>query len=368
MGSVEVTGSENPAGTPTLAERLAKETHRVLAAQVPAGSRCALLGYPNHRNPGDHAIWLGAKALLRCLYAEIAYECDWQTYSREALASVIDDGTVIFFTGGGNFGDLWPLTQTMREKVLKDFRGVRTIQLPQSVHFDRDENRERARRLLEGHGDVTLLVRDQQSLRSAQDAFDVPVVLAPDLAFATAVEPVAAKPAVDVLWIARDDKESLRRNPTIVPAGVSRRDWMAPVPGEPLTAGEPLIPDSASRLIALNQELTRAATDDERTRRDWRPLAETWEALSRFRVSHACRLLRSGRIVVTDRLHAHILSLMLGIPTVVTDNSDGKVRAAYETFTRDASLARWANTPAEGLAVAQSWLEEEPRPQPCGDQ
>jgi exopolysaccharide biosynthesis predicted pyruvyltransferase EpsI len=348
----------NRPATAALVERLAAQAQTALAAQIPSGSRCALLGYPNHRNPGDHAIWIGAKALLRSLGAEVVYECDWQTYSRPVLAAAVEDGAVIVFTGGGNFGDLWPLTQELRERILTDFQGVRTVQLPQSIHFELDENRDRVRRLLQAHGNVTLLVRDQQSLRLAQDAFEVPVLLAPDLAFAAAIEPLNAEPAVELLWIARDDKESRNCNPTGVPVNTARRDWMAPVPGEAQLADEPPIPDPVSELIALNRRLTQAAADDERARWDWRRLAETRDALSQYRVAHACLVLRRGRIVVTDRLHAHVFSLMLGIPSVVTDNSYGKVRAAYETLTRGSDLARWADTPAEALAVARRWLDE----------
>jgi exopolysaccharide biosynthesis predicted pyruvyltransferase EpsI len=47
---------------------------------------------------------------------------------------------------------------------------------------------------------------------------------------------------------------------------------------------------------------------------------------------------------------------MLGLPTVVTDNTYGKLRGTFEAFTRDAPLARWAETPSEALTVAGDLL------------
>jgi pyruvyl transferase EpsO len=50
-------------------------------------------------------------------------------------------------------------------------------------------------------------------------------------------------------------------------------------------------------------------------------------------VLRGCRLLSSGRLVITDRLHAHILNLLLGIPHAVLDNSYGKLGRFLEAWT-----------------------------------
>ena len=45
---------------------------------------------------------------------------------------------------------------------------------------------------------------------------------------------------------------------------------------------------------------------------------------------------------------------MLGIPTVATDNTHGKLRGTFDTFTHAAPLADWADTPAEALTLARA--------------
>jgi pyruvyl transferase EpsO len=81
-----------------------------------------------------------------------------------------------------------------------------------------------------------------------------------------------------------------------------------------------------------------------------------WQA--HWRVRYGCRSLAAGRIVITDRLHAHILSLLLGIPHVVLDNNYGKLRRFCDTWgTLSSPLARWADSPTKAVAIAGELLE-----------
>jgi exopolysaccharide biosynthesis predicted pyruvyltransferase EpsI len=64
------------------------------------------------------------------------------------------------------------------------------------------------------------------------------------------------------------------------------------------------------------------------------------------------RVLARGRIVVTDRLHGHVLALLQGIPQVVLDNSYGKLRSTYTTWTCRSGLAHWATSAEEARALA----------------
>jgi pyruvyl transferase EpsO len=54
-------------------------------------------------------------------------------------------------------------------------------------------------------------------------------------------------------------------------------------------------------------------------------------------------------VVVSDRLHGHILCLLLGIPHVALDNRHGKLRAFRDAWTREATLAEWAGSEREAL-------------------
>jgi pyruvyl transferase EpsO len=59
-------------------------------------------------------------------------------------------------------------------------------------------------------------------------------------------------------------------------------------------------------------------------------------------------------VVVTDRLHAHLLSLLLGIPHAVLDNSYGKLSRFLDAWTGGAGLMQRVASADEAVA----WAEE----------
>jgi pyruvyl transferase EpsO len=57
-------------------------------------------------------------------------------------------------------------------------------------------------------------------------------------------------------------------------------------------------------------------------------------------------------VVITDRLHAHILSLLLGIPHAVLDNSYGKVGRFLAAWTGGAAGVHRASSSED----AERWV------------
>ena len=82
------------------------------------------------------------------------------------------------------------------------------------------------------------------------------------------------------------------------------------------------------------------------------PHSATYAPVARRRLGRGSRLLSRGRVVVSDRLHGHILCLLLGIPHMVLDNSYGKVRGQFEAWTHASPLATWCDSEAEALERA----------------
>jgi pyruvyl transferase EpsO len=85
-------------------------------------------------------------------------------------------------------------------------------------------------------------------------------------------------------------------------------------------------------------------------------LEVTFDWQARHRMRFGCGLLARGKVVVTDRLHGHILCLLLGIPNVVLDNNYGKLRHFHATWTRSMPQVRWAESPDEARAAAEELL------------
>ena len=308
-----------------LLQRTIDQVLRPLLAGDPS---VALLGFPNYANVGDSAIWLGTIAYLRSLGIAPRYVCDHATYSRQRLARRIGDG-VILLQGGGNLGDLWELHQPFREAVVDAFHDHPIIQLPQSICFQEQAALAGARAVFNRHPNLTLLVRDQQSLTIACNEFGARSLLCPDMAFCLGLLPRLVAASRALVWLARSDRESALTSRPPAGAGIEPVDWLT------------------ERASAL-----RLARWLGRRGRLHAPLSRSYDWLARQRLQRGCRVLSSGRVAITDRLHGHILCVLLGIPHVLLDNSYGKVRSFYATWTRGCELVRWAESGSDAVRLA----------------
>jgi exopolysaccharide biosynthesis predicted pyruvyltransferase EpsI len=335
-----------------LLAQLIDKIQDALRATLDGADRVALVNFPNHGNPGDPAIWLGTRAALRRLGVRVAYQCAWDTYSETALRRAVPHGPVLL-NGGGNFGDLYAGQQGLRERLLATLRDLPLIQLPQSIHFRDPANLDRMRRLIADHGAVTLLVREHRSDTLAKGQFDAPVHLVPDMAFGLGELPRLGTQTVDVTWLHRVPGDPEYVDHGTPPPGVSSRvvEWIHELDHEPSWRLGHRIARHAN--TALRRQAQRNPSWAERA---WRPLGVTFAPLSRGWLRRGLHVLGSGRVLVTDKLHGHVLALLAGIPHIVLDNGYGKVSGVYETWTSESSLTRWASSGAEARKLATDML------------
>jgi pyruvyl transferase EpsO len=81
-----------------------------------------------------------------------------------------------------------------------------------------------------------------------------------------------------------------------------------------------------------------------------------WDRLAQQRTERGCRVLSRGRIVITDRLHAHILCTLLGIPHIVLDNNCGKLSGFIRCWTAEHPLCHLAGSVEEATRIAQQLI------------
>jgi len=270
----------------------------------------AFLGFPAHENVGDSMIALGAfdyfaghDIAVRYLGAGMSADLEWlREWSRRS-------GTAVVHIGGGNFGTLWPGEHAFRLATIAALPDARIIQLPQSLHFSDERRSEETRATVSRHSNYSLLVRDRQSLSVAQK-FGVPATLAPDMAFRL---PMLKRheSEVDVLVLSRGDREARGKQlEGIETPNVRVTDWV-----------RSHRPERALNRLVCKLDGRRAMTGT---------LAAY---LAGHRLRRGNRVLSAGKVVVTDRLHVHILCLLLGIPHALADSIDGKVFALRDAWT-----------------------------------
>jgi pyruvyl transferase EpsO len=323
---------------------------------IPRDQPVALIDYPDTANSGDHAIWLGEKALLRLLGVDPAYQCSLKSYDRSAMAAALKNGTILMH-GGGNFGDIY-VYQRFRQSVIQQFPNNNIIVFPQTVMFFSDEQLLQSARLFGKHGRITVAGRDALSVHVLQKFFapHCNIVHTPDAAFAIGPVRRSAAPRCDFVWLSRTDSEGIYGSSIAKTVDLPdlRRSRMkfAPVDGiessfEHESAGSKLMVTDwyRCRIDAQSVEAYKNQSMDQR---------------SRFWLNRALMLLSAGRVVITDRLHAHILCTLVGIPHVLLDNFYGKNFAFYRTWCRPLGICRLARSPEDAWSLAQQLLEEWP--------
>lgn len=319
-------------------------------------------------NFGDAGIWCGQLDLFERVGVEIRYTCSNRDFDAAAMRRAIgDDGTIVL-RGGGNFGDLY-VYHKIRLEILKEFPANPIVQLPQTAQFKRGGLLEPTRDALGACGDVTLLARDAMSCALFLEHFEserVRVLTCPDIAFASGSRARPLEPTFDVVAVLRTDGESRyhrkdgpifgevpRQRLAIAREGSIRISGNAP--GDDVIVAEiGIVSNDEGSLFATDWYLTRIV--EGKSAYDALP----YGARARLGRDIADRLLSRGRVVITDRLHAHIFALQLGIPHVIVDNNYGKLASYFRTWTRHCDLVRFADTLDDALTAARELLEAAP--------
>lgn len=315
-------------------DELRWQMSQVLDGLVPLNCSCVLIDFPHHGNVGDSAIWLGEIVNLKSRKCNIKYICDWNNCDQAALKAAV--GTdLILLQGGGNFGDLYPAHQKLKEKIISNFPDNRIVQLPQSIHFSSEANLVKSQVILSRHKDFHFLVRDTKSLELAQQYFGKPTYLCPDMALMLDLPSLKSHPKTcDVVILSRTDEEKAAHLKAGAAAQLSsvvmdwldetepKNQWLYDWSHRRLGWGSSKIPPPILNKLAL-----MAAN-----------------GMAKQRLARGLALLGQGNVVVTDRLHAIILSWLGGTLVFYVDNSYNKLSNFVNTWLKDSpGLVRCAS-------------------------
>jgi pyruvyl transferase EpsO len=279
---------------------------------------------PMHGNIGDLLIMLGTLAFFkkhdlkpRMISPFFSFNPDW-----------LGKDDVVVFHGGGNFGDLYPFFQQLRERVAAARPGNRIVILPQSIHFSSPEKAAESAAIFRRHPDLHLCVRDKVSFEQAR-AFTDKVYLLPDMAHQLYPLDRSHNKQGDAMLITRVDDEKVEHG-TLPDVRVSTHtDW-------PQFVGD--------RERVINRY--RHAIGMFSRRGMGKPaniiVAPLWIAYAQKLVDEAIALFAQHNLIITDRLHGHILAVLMDMPTLVLDNSYGKNSRYASVWTARSELVTLA--------------------------
>lgn len=299
----------------TCAEKVIDLRTKIETALTPLVTRDYwLLEVPYYSNIGDTLIWQGELDFLR----NLPHKCKGMFSYESRGYPKIDVGDLVLFQGGGNFGDLWPLCHEYRKKIMRQNPTCRYVIFPQTVWYNNVEKRKGDAAFFSNF-DVTICVRDQRSYVELSQCFKNKILLLPDMAFCMDMRKWMPTRAGDgrPLLIKRDDKE-LKISPELLSSlkmgNVDVADW----------------PTFSVKTIYDHGRtwLRRAARFSD--------VPYEWYMNHLFRpylVKTGVNFLAPHCEIITTRLHACILSVLMGIEKITLfDNSYGKNSGFYQTW------------------------------------
>ena len=274
---------------------------------IPQGSKVIYVDYPVYYNIGDLLIMLGTAKFFQENNISLLNKFNVHNFPSNYN---IPENVIIVCQGGGNFGDIWETHQNFRNKLMDQFSNTPIVILPQSIYFGKESNAKLVRNIFEGHRNNFVFVRERDS--EAQLLKWLPNTqysVCPDMAHM--LWPGLYKGnnlGRNRLGLLRSDKEKSVSTTNIS----SMMDW------EEIISQE----DNEFALSIISK-----IGNEENVYQQWLEHAVKI-------VNRAINTFSDSSEIVTDRLHGHLLSCLMGIPNVFLPNAYHKNKSYYDTWTK----------------------------------
>ena len=297
-----------------------------------------LLDLPYHVNTGDLLIWQGELSFLKHeVKSRMLGYYNQATFGFPKLQK----DTVILLHGGGNFGDVWRMSQDFRLKVLRKYPNNRIVIFPQSVCYSTEELAISDAEQFAKHHDVTICARDEVSFEYLKRFFSNTLLCIPDMAFCIdndIMMPNILAQTKDNLYFKRTDHEFREVIVDFIEGEYDTCDW-------PGTANLSRFIKNLYMIMILIQRLR-----EKRGLYQWFANALSWCVNIIFMYIVRPQYIRSGvrlmsryRNIYTTRLHGLILAHLLGKEIFIVSNNNGKLENYYNSWLKNCKNIRIVN-------------------------
>jgi pyruvyl transferase EpsO len=268
-------------------------------------SKYILIGLPRHMNLGDTLIWEAEVQILNSLKAPRLYSYFFGTENLK-----IDNNTIIVWSGGGYFSDVWPNSLKYIRKMLSKYSNNKHVFLPNSVFFGSEESViETNAAIKQCKKEVVIFSRERQSIQEAKKLNGITSILLPDVVLGWDIEKYMSEHKLQnttcekTLYISRNDREKI--------------------------AAQEVKADKVSDWPTMVSKPKYLKDCD----------AHFWSLDIRWRlVNEAINFIAPYKTVYSDRMHGAILAWLLKKETVLIDNSYHKSKSLYNTWLKNEPL------------------------------
>lgn len=263
----------------------------------------ALTPPPHLKNVGDHAQVVAIRLWLQKHFPElpvIELDKDESQKLLPALKELVQPSDLFFLHSGGNLGDRGIWSESIRRLLISSFPQNQIVSLPQTIHFSDTPTgrieRETTHRIYTAHPNLTVIGRDPQSGELAKELFPkAQTFCTPD--FVLSLPPrqsdIKNNPPKILLCLRLDDESAL----------------------------------NAQQRKEIGEKLPYDCTYFDTTIASPIKASERNDVLER-----TLDLFQSVDVVVTDRYHGLIFTILCRKPCVVLPTVDHKLTSAMHWF------------------------------------
>lgn len=294
----------------------------------------ALTPPPHLSNVGDHAQVVAIHAWLQKHFPNfpvIELDKDQSRAYLPALKQLVQPNDIMMLHSGGNLGDRGIWSESIRRSLIQSFPHNQIVSLPQTIYFSNtprgNKEREVSRQIYAAHPNLTVIGRDPCSGDLAEQLFPkAKTFCMPDFVLSLPPRPSGArnKPAKVLLCLRLDDESAI--------SAEQRKEI-----GDRLPYDCSYFDTTLSTPIQVN---------------------ERKEVLER-----TLDLFSAADVVVTDRYHGLIFTVLCQKPGVVLPTVDHKLTSAMHWF-KDMPFISFAKQLDEIPALVERQLTIESRETP----
>ena len=269
------------------------------------GSKIYYFGVPEHSNLGDMAQCYCIRRYFKKFFPEYnVVEILTRNYLdncfglRNYLNTIIRPDDLIFFQSGYCTQDLGGREDLMHQAVIRDFPDNILVMLPQTVYFKSKKRKEQASKIYDAHRKLYFLARDQVSYAYAKDIFPhLSIDCYPDIVTCLIGKYMYAFEREGILFCIRNDSEKYYTDEEIEKLKVKFKG------------------------IKCESLDTSIRVSPEKIQKNLQAYIENY--IQKF--SHF-------KLIITDRYHGTIFSLIANTPVIVIKTTDHKVKTGVDWF------------------------------------
>lgn len=268
--------------------------------------RAFLFGTPCHSNMGDQAQTYCTKLWIERNYpgydviplqTNEVFDCNLKLL--EYIRKHILPNDLVFLHSGYHTTDIYPMEEKMQRKIIEMFPDYRIVILPQTIMFKDKQYMTDAAKVYNLHPNLTLMCRDNVSYELAQKIFyNCKLICFPDIVTTLIGTKVYEEPRDGILFCMRNDCEAAYKPEQIA---ILRKKLA--------TYGKIAMTDTTIPLHPGYIKKNRKTI-----------LENIFSEYARY------------RLVITDRYHGTIFSMIAATPVIVLNTLDHKLSSGVKWF------------------------------------